>query len=156
MNRFAAYLIGAILAAGQAGAVTLEACERVTLISHGGEAGHRDFGGGRVGFAEWYFHEGAYVDLVVEDCAKGEFLRTRVREERIKPDREFNRTDKVIAIIEREMAASPFLFSFRRLDQAIGRMGADTEVVSTHSETCACAALYPEHRGDKTPYEEAG
>ena len=105
MNRFVAYLIAAVLTAGQVGAVTLAECDRTTHVSHGGETGHRDFGAGRVGFAEWWSQEGVFTDLVIADCGSGDFLRTRVREDSIS-DRWFDRTDDAVAIIMTEMEAA--------------------------------------------------
>lgn len=155
VNRFVAYLIAAVLTAGQVGAVTLAECDRTTHVSHGGETGHRDFGAGRVGFAEWWSQEGVFTDLVIADCGSGDFLRTRVREDSIS-DRWFDRTDDAVAIIMTEMEAAPALFSFDRLARSLERVGRDMEIASNSAETCACAALYPELRGNKTPYEEAG
>ncbi len=142
----------ALLVTGGAGqALTPEDCNRTTHVSHGGEAGHRDFGGTRVGYAEWWSQEGVYTDLVVMECGTGAFLRTRVREERVS-DRYFDRTEKAADLIERALAAAPELFSFRRLAEALDGTGRDIEIGRTDIETCACAAFYPEARGDKTPF----
>ncbi len=127
-------------------------CDRTTHISHGGETGHRDLGANRVGYAEWWSQEGVFTDLVVMNCATGEFLRTRVREERVS-DRYFDRTDKAVSVIEQELAAAPELFSFRRLADALDGTGRDIEIATSDAETCACAASYPELRGDKAPFE---
>ncbi|MEL6167989.1 MAG: hypothetical protein AAFR35_04815 [Pseudomonadota bacterium] len=151
-------LIGAVAMgtlALPAGAVTLSDCDRTTHVSHGGEAGHRDFGAGRVAFAEWWSQEGIFTDLVVMDCATGRYLETRVREERIR-DRSFDRIDDAVDVLDRAMRTDPALFSFDRLARDLDRIGRDIVVTDADDETCACAALYPEMRGDKTPYAEAG
>ncbi|MEM0946872.1 MAG: hypothetical protein AAGK37_05670 [Pseudomonadota bacterium] len=132
-------------------AVVPTACDRTTHVSHGGETGHRDFGGGRVGYAEWWSQEGVYTDLVIMTCHSGEFLRTRVREERVS-ERSFDRTEKAIALIARELRAAPELFSFRRLASVLDGTGRDIEIAVADAETCACAAFYPDARGTKTPY----
>ena len=117
MIRAAAYL-AALIVASPAAALTLADCERTTHISHAGEAGHRDFGAGRVGYGEWWSQEGTYLDLVVADCKTDAMLRTRVQEERISARAPFDRTDDAVAVIEREMAASPSLFRCREDQRA--------------------------------------
>ncbi|MBT8475461.1 MAG: hypothetical protein KJO78_08310, partial [Alphaproteobacteria bacterium] len=139
------------LAAGASQALSPEACDRTIYVSHGGETAHRDLGAGRVSFIEWWSQEGVYTDFVVMDCASGVFLRTRAHEERVR-DRHFDRTDAVARIIEREVAASPALFSFDRLGRALEGTGRDIERSVSMTETCACAAFYPERRGDKTAF----
>lgn len=136
-------------------ALTLAECERVTHISHGGVAGHMDLGAGRVGWVDWWSQEGVFTDITVADCKTGEFLRTRVREERMSERPPFDRTDAVRSIIETELRGAPALFSFQRLRDAIHPKGKDIEVAVRTTEPCACAAAYPELRGEKTAYEVA-
>ncbi|NQZ73065.1 MAG: hypothetical protein HRT60_08335, partial [Dinoroseobacter sp.] len=62
-------------------AFTLADCTRVTHISHGGEAGHRDFGGGVVGWANWWSQEGVEDVILLADCGEGRVLRTVTRSE---------------------------------------------------------------------------
>jgi len=149
--------LAAILAvlAAPASALTLAECKRVTHISHGGVAGHVDFGAGRVGWVDWWSQEGVFTDFTVADCKTGEFLRTRMREERMSQRPPFDRIDAVREIIEREMTAAPALFSFKRLRDAIHPKGKDIEVAVLDVEPCACAAAYPELRGEKAAYEVA-
>lgn len=147
-----AYLTGLALAA-PASALSLAECPRVTHPAHAGEAGHRDFGGGLVGYAEWWSMEGVYTDVVIADCGRDVFLRTRVREERISQRVPFDRTDDAITIIDREMQVSPSLFSFERLAEAITPTGRDIEIAPLLDEPCACAAAYPQLTGQKTPYQ---
>ena len=146
-----ALAIALCILGGAAQALTAGECDRTTHISHGGETGHRDFGGNRVGYAEWWSQEGVYTDLVVMDCGSGAYLRTRVREERVS-DRHFDRTGKAVEVIERELAGAPALFSFTRLAAALDGTGRDIELATVVDETCACAAFYPDARGDKTPF----
>ena len=113
------------LSATPAAAVTLAECERVTHISHGGVAAHRDLGAGRVGWVDWWSQEGVFTDITIADCRTGEFLRTRVREERMSERPPFARTDAVRGIIETELSGAPALFSFARLRDAIHPKGKD-------------------------------
>lgn len=153
MIRVLSYLAAMSLAA-PVSALTLEDCDRTTHISHGGETAHRDLDVGRVAYVEWWSQEGVYTDFIVADCASGKFLKTRAREERMSERAPFDRTDDVIEIIKRELSASPSLFSFERLAKALDRTGRDIEVATLTNEPCACAALYPDLRGTRTPYED--
>ncbi|MGR3513272.1 MAG: hypothetical protein ACU0GG_10935 [Paracoccaceae bacterium] len=144
-----------LLASSPATALTLAECERVTHISHGGVAAHMDLGAGRVGWVDWWSQEGVFTDITVADCKTGKFLRTRVREERMSERPPFDRTDAVRSIIETELKGAPALFSFQRLRDAIHPKGKDIEVAVLDAEPCACAAAYPELRGEKTAYEVA-
>ena len=138
-----------------AAALTLAECERTTHVSHGGERGHRDMGAGRVLYGEWWSQEGVYTDLVVADCRAGKLLRTRTREQRISARLPFDRTEKALKIIETEFAASPSLFRLEGLARALKRPVRDIEISMMQSEPCACAALYPEARGNRAPFDEA-
>ncbi|MEM9426536.1 MAG: hypothetical protein AAGA06_07520 [Pseudomonadota bacterium] len=142
-----------VMIASPAMALTLAECQRITHVSHGGVAGHVDYGSGRVGWVDWWSQEGVFTDYTVADCQTGEFLRTRVREERMSARPPFDRRDAVQEIIETEMQGAPVLFSFRRLRDAIHPKGKDIELAVLADEPCACAAAYPELRGEKTPYE---
>ena len=136
-------------------ALTLAECERTIYVSHGGESDHRDLGAGRVAYVEWWSQEGVYNDVVLAHCESGKFLRTRVREERISERGPFDASQKAAKIIEVELTASPALFSFERLADALKGTGRDIEIAQLESEPCACAAQYPELRGSKSPFEEA-
>ena len=142
----------ALFGAAPVAALTLEACNRTTHVSHGGEGGHMDLGAGRVLYGEWWSQEGVYVDVIVAHCGTGEFLRTRTREERISDRSAFDRTEKALGIVEQELGAAPELFSFKRLAQALDRTGEDIVIDALQSEPCACAAAYPDLRGAKTPF----
>ncbi len=139
--------------AAPASALTLAECRAITHVSHGGVAGHVDYGAGRVGWVDWWSQEGVFTDLTVADCRTGEFLRTRVREDNISARAPFDRREAVREIIETEMAGAPALFSFARLRDAIHPKGKDIELAVLETEPCACAAAYPELRGSRTPYE---
>lgn len=143
-----------LLVAAPVHALELAECDRTTHISHGGESHHRDLGHGRVAYAEWWSQEGVYLDLIVADCASGEKLMTRTREERIGPRPPFDRTAKAVEILDRQMRVSPALFSFVRLADAFKGTGRDIEIANLAAEPCACAALYPDMRGQRHAFEE--
>lgn len=142
----------AVLCAMPAAALTLADCDRTIYVSHGGERGHRDLGADRVIFAEWWSQEGVFVDLIVANCASGQQLRTRTREERISDRLPFDRTDKALGIIETELAGAPELFSLTRLARALEHTGEDIELAKLKAEPCACAAVYPDLRGNRAPF----
>ncbi len=141
------------VAFNEANGATLESCDRVTHTAHAGEAAHRDFGAGRVGYDEWWSHEGVYRDVIVADCESGKMLRTRALEERIKDRPPFDRIPAVRQLIDVEMTSSPALFSFERLADRLKGIGRDIELATLVNEPCACAVLYPDALGAKAPYE---
>ena len=143
----------AVLAAGPAPALALSDCVRVVRGWNGWETQHRDLGGGRVAFAERWSAEGTYLDVIVADCATGETVRSRVREEMVKPRPAFDRTAAALAVIDRHARRSPALFGIGALAEDLSDIGEDTAVQVDTAENCACAALYPELRGDKTAFE---
>lgn len=142
----------ALVAPPAATALELEACDRTTHVSHGGEAGHRDLGAGRVAWAEWWSQEGVYLDYHVADCASGQALSTRVREERIK-DRVFDRSEAGLKIIDRHTRRDAALFSLRDLAADLKHTGEDITIRKMQADPCACAALYPDLQGARTPFE---
>ncbi|MEM0936663.1 MAG: hypothetical protein AAF646_13810 [Pseudomonadota bacterium] len=149
-------LVASVLAVhGSASAValTLEQCTRVVRGWNGWEIQHRDLGHGRVSYRESWNAEGIYLDLIVSDCASGETVRTRVREEMVKPRPAFDRTRRGLDVIDRHARRAPALFRISVLAEDLAAVGEDTVVTVAAMESCACAALYPEHRGPKTEFE---
>ncbi len=134
-------------------ALTLDECKRTTHPSHGGEAAHRDLGEGLVGYVEWWSQEGVFTDVVIANCYSGEYLRTRLREERMTDRPAFDRIQAGLNIIETELGGAPSLFSFQRLAGALDRVGRDIEIAKLKTEPCACAAAYPGLLGQKEPYQ---
>ncbi|MEM1432185.1 MAG: hypothetical protein AAGG09_22225 [Pseudomonadota bacterium] len=136
-----------------AAALALEGCVRVVKGWNGWEIRHRDLGHGRVAFAESWSAEGTYLDLIVTECDSGDTVRTRVREEMVKDRPAFNRTARGVEIVDRHARRSPALFSIDALAADLADVGEDTDVRRVPAEFCACAALYPELRGEKTAFE---
>ena len=153
MRRAAALSMAIAALATPAAALTLAECDRTTHISHAGESDHRDLGAGRVVYVEWWSQEGVYDDAVLVNCETATALTTRVREARISDRAEFDVSRKALGLIEVELTASPALFSFDRLAQNLKGTGRDTKITTLMEEPCACAALYPDLRGDMTPFE---
>ncbi len=133
-------------------AFTLADCTRVTHISHGGEAGHRDFGGGVVGWANWWSQEGVEDVILLADCGEGRVLRTVTRSENMAPGVPFDRTDRALAVIE-PMLASPVMRGFEQIADRLSDLRLDPRLEPLTTEPCACAAAYPELRGDRPAFE---
>ncbi len=133
-------------------AFTLADCTRVTHLSHGGEAGHRDFGGGVVGWANWWSQEGVEDVILLADCGEGRVLRTVTRSENMVPGVPFDRTDRALAVIE-PMLASPVMRGFEQIADRLTDLRLDPRLEPLTTEPCACAAAYPELRGDRPAFE---
>ena len=133
-------------------AFTLADCTRVTHISHGGEAGHRDFGGGVVGWANWWSQEGVEDVILLADCGEGRVLRTVTRSENMAPGVPFDRTDRALAVIE-PMLASPVMRGFEQIEDRLTDLRLDPRLEPLTTEPCACAVAYPELRGDRPAFE---
>lgn len=153
MIRTLAYLFALLGSVGTAQALTLSDCTRTTHVSHGGEAGHADLGDGRVMWRDWWSQEGTYSDYIVADCGPGDALRFRAAEERMSERLPFDRTDAALGIV-REMEAGARAFAtLERMGEAVADVAKDVRVSAFDAEPCACAAAYPELRGDKTEFE---
>lgn len=137
--------------AGPGVALDIADCTRVIHVSHGGEAGHMDMGNGWTAWTEWWSQEGVYSDLKVTQCAEGRQLTARLREERIR-DRAFDRRRAGQDAFERYMGRAPAFWRMEDLQMTLNDAGGDTRIDDIREETCACAALYPEARGELTPF----
>ena len=153
-----AHILGLMLAAiaGQASALTLSECTRTTHISHGGEAGHRDLGEGRVAWLDWWSQEGMAHDIMIVECASGEMLRFRTAEENMSARAPFHKTDEAVQIVNDQHLASRVFATLPRIAEAVGDVARDVTLGSLEQEPCACAALYPELRGNKEDFKLGG
>jgi hypothetical protein len=151
--KLTALCIGLAMSA-PAQALTLPDCTRTTHISHGGEADHRDLGEGRVMWRDWWSQEGTATGFKLVDCAPGHALMFRTAEENMGPRLPFDRTDKALKVVDRHESGSRAFATFERMAADLEKIARDIEIVTLQSEPCACAALYPQARGDKTAYEE--
>ncbi|MCB4379731.1 hypothetical protein FZX02_04515 [Synechococcus sp. MU1644] len=137
---------------GEAVALSLTDCDRTTHISHGGEADHVDLGEGRVMWRDWWSQEGTATSFSVVDCAPGTALTFRTQEENMGNRLPFNRTDKALAVIERHETGARAFATFERMAADLDGIARDINIITLDAEPCACAALYPEVRGDKTEF----
>lgn len=140
---------------GEAVALTLTDCDRTTHISHGGEADHRDLGEGRVMWRDWWSQEGTAKWINVVDCGPGTALRFQTQEENMGTRLPFNRTDAALAVIDRHEAGARAFATFDRIAADLDGIARDIEITTLDAEPCACATVYPEARGDKTPFERS-
>ncbi|WP_227270305.1 hypothetical protein [Roseobacter weihaiensis] len=138
--------------AGGAQALAVEDCTRTTHISHGGEADHRDLGAGRVMWRDWWSQEGSATDLTVADCGPGTALRVRAAEENMNARLPFDRIDDALQVIARHESGSRIFATFDRMAADLERFTRDVTQLTLEAEVCACAALYPDLRGDKTEF----
>jgi hypothetical protein len=134
-------------------AAAVEACDRVTHISHGGSGDHRDLGNGKVMWVDWWAQEGVFKDVWLADCRTGTALSLRTWEERIGTRHVIDRTERVVDVIDRQAEAAPSFFTIDRVAKLVEKDGVDLTVAMYATEFCACAAAYPELRADKAPFE---
>lgn len=142
----------ALIGAGGAQALALAECTRVTHVSHGGEAGHRDLGEGVVAWANWWSQEGVQETLVLADCHAGKMLSVVTRSENMNREVPFDRTERAVEAIE-TMSASPVMRGFAQISERLEGMHLAPETTALTTEPCACAALYPDARGDRPAFE---
>ncbi|MEO1363796.1 MAG: hypothetical protein AAFU86_08485 [Pseudomonadota bacterium] len=140
----------------QAMALTLTDCDRTTHISHGGEAEHRDLGEGRVMWRDWWSQEGTATSFALVDCAPGTALTFRTQEENMGARLPFDKTAKALTILERHETGARAFATFERIAADLKGTARDITITPLDAEPCACAALYPEARGDKTEFMLAG
>ena len=145
-------LTSMMLIAGTAQALTLNDCNRTTHISHGGEADHRDLGEGRGMWREWWSQEGTATAVAIVDCGPGVALTFRSQEENMGARLPFDRTEKALAILERHENGARAFATFDRIAADLDGIARDIEITTLTEEPCACAALYPDARGDKTGF----
>ena len=147
----------AIAVAGQAQALALDDCVRVTHISHGGEADHRDLGEGRVMWRDWWSQEGTATSFRIVDCGPGRMLQFRTAEENMSVTRTaFDRTDDALRVIDRHQSGARVFATFERIAADLKFIARDISIETSTEENCACASLYPGLRGEKTEFMLAG
>lgn len=142
----------ALAAAAPVGALTLETCARTTHISHGGEDMHRDLGEGRVMWRNWWSQEGTFSDYVIADCAPGRALILRTAEERMNDRLPFDKTRRALSILAEHEAGARVFATLERMAADVTKHARDVRIEVLEAEPCACAARYPDARGDKTPF----
>lgn len=152
--RGSVWSVAALLCAVEtASALALPDCDRTTHISHGGETAHVDLGMGRVMWRDWWSQEGSAKWINVVDCAPGTALRAQSQEENMGTRPPFDRTDDVLAVIERHESGARAFATHQRMAADLDGIARDIVLTTLDAEPCACAALYPDLRGDKTAFE---
>ncbi|APX13779.1 hypothetical protein BWR18_08705 [Tateyamaria omphalii] len=142
----------ALVLAAPASAVTLTECDRTTHISHGGETAHVDLGMGRVMWRDWWSQEGTATSFTLVDCAPGVALSFRTQEENMGNAMPFDRTEKALAVIKRHENGARAFATFDRMAADLDGIARNIEIITLDAEPCACAALYPEARGEKVEF----
>lgn len=133
-------------------ALSLSDCDRTTHISHGGEASHADLGEGRVMWRDWWSQEGTATSFTLVECAPGKALTFRTQEENMGQRVAFDRTNKALAILDRHENGARAFATFDRIAADLDGIARDIDITTLEAEPCACAALYPDLRGDKTEF----
>lgn len=142
-----------VLLAGQAHAIFLAQCTRLTNPSHGGQADHVDLGDGRVMWRDWWSLEGTATNIVIVDCDPGQMLAFRSAETNMHPTRTtFDRTDAALEIINLHESGARVFATFERIAADLNRIARDIAITTPIGESCACAALYPAFIGEKTAF----
>lgn len=152
VSRLISTLALALLATPGLATPAIEACDRVTHPSHGGAIDHRDLGRGKVMWVDWWAQEGVFKDVWLADCRTGIALSLRTGEERINDRHVVDRTDRVIRKIAHQADEAPAFFTIERVARDVRRDGVDLLIAEYTDEFCACAAAYPEMRGDKLAF----
>lgn len=137
-------------------ALELSQCDRITHVSHGGEDMHRDLGEGRVMWRDWWSQEGTATDYTVMDCAPGQALTFRTAEVNMGSDIPFDRTEDALKIIERHEGGARVFATLVRMAGDLDGVARDVSVRIWPTESCACAALYDELRGEKVGFALTG
>lgn len=144
------------MTAGGAQALVPADCNRVTHVSHGGESDHVDLGEGRVMWRTWWSQEGTATDIAVMECGLGQVLIARTAEENMGRRGPLERTDDALAVIARHETGSRVFAALERIADDLTGMARDVRVEDWTVESCACAAFYPDLRGDKTNFRLEG
>jgi hypothetical protein len=104
---------------------------------------------------DWWSQEGTATNFAIVDCAPGKALTFRTAEENMGPRLPFDRTDKALKLIARHEAGDRVFATFERMAADLKTIARDVDIVTLTTEPCACAVLYPDARGDKSPFVEA-
>lgn len=156
MLRWWAYLLAVAGLAAPAQALSLGDCTRLTHISHGGETDHVDLGAGRVMWRDWWSQEGTSTGFRIADCGPGQVLRFLTAEENMNARPPFDRTDDALKIVARHESGARVFATLERMAADLTKIARDVTVDTETIESCACAALYPELRGDKSAFRLEG
>ena len=157
MLRWGTYLVvAATCMAAPAQALSLGDCTRVTHISHGGQADHVDLGDGRVMWRDWWSQEGSSTDIRIADCATGRVLGFRTAEENMNARPPFERTEDAMGVVAQHESGARVFATLERMAKDLKKIARDVAIDEPDRESCACAALYPQMRGDREAFRLEG
>lgn len=142
-----------VVAAGPLHAIEIAQCERTTHISHGGEDTHLDLGEGRVMWRDWWSQEGTATDYTIMDCAPGDALKFRTAEVNMGDEIPFDRNKDALKVVDRHEGGARIFATLTRMAEDLAPIARDVSIETWIMESCACAALYPELRGEKTAFD---
>jgi len=154
-HQMRAGLIAACLcgvAVGQASAVTAADCDRTTHISHGGEDSHQDLGQGRVMWRDWWSQEGTAKTFHIVDCGLGAALQFRTQEDNMNARPTFDHTRRALQVVARHESGARAFATLDAIARDLDGLARDITLTTLKAEPCACAAFYPDARGDKTEF----
>ncbi len=143
------------LLAGPVQALELAQCDRTTHVSHGGQDMHRDLGEGRVMWRDWWSQEGTATDFTIQDCGSGEALTFRTAEENMGDRPPFDRTEATLKVLDRHQRGARIFATLQRMADDLDGIAKEVSVTTSGQESCACAALYSDLRGDKAEFRLA-
>ena len=80
----------------------------------------------------------------------------RTAEERMTDRGSFDRTERALAIIDTHESGARVFATFERMAADLNKIARDIDIKVLGAEPCACAALYPGSRGEKTEFKLGG
>jgi len=101
---------------------------------------------------DWWSQEGSSTDIVIADCEPGRVLSFRTAEENMNTRAAFDRTDDAMGVVARHEGGARIFATMERIANDLQNIARDVEVTTQKQESCACAALYPQMRGEKKQF----
>ena len=105
---------------------------------------------------DWWSQEGTATSFAIVDCGPGAALTFRTAEDNMGARLPFDKTTKALAIVDRHQGGARAFATLDRIAADLDGTAKDIEITTLDAEPCACAALYPDARGDKTEFKLAG
>ena len=143
-------VISMALLASPAAAVSAGDCLR-RVDTYAFERDQTDLGLGRVSWTWSWTAEGVADDLFLADCASGEAIAARKRDENMTSPVPYDRRPRARRVLE-TLKQGPQFLTMARATEAFEDQRIPVRALTLSHEPCACAAFYPEARGDKTPF----
>ena len=147
-----AVAVAVFVAVTESDAMTLDACAR-PIATHGEEYGHTDLTGGLVLWGERWSNQGFYEDIHMANCQTGEALTGRMVSQGMREAIPYDRRAQAGEALQTLLAGSVAFLNLDRAETALDSVRVPVERTVLRDEPCACAALYPEERGDRFPFQ---